>query len=281
MKYVHHDCLLQWIQQSKNKQCSHCHYEYTLEEQYDSSLQECLDCQYIPYIIAGIIIACLFFVFHKVFRWIIHKIQNSSSSQSSSASFPPNVMNILQSTLPVVHPTFTLMINGINHARQIPFTKMNFTLLLAEIELFSFLLAGVYYISKFVYNHYYKPSQDNETVENDEQLDIEENREDVHEGLSMPVNLNSHDENDDDNEDTNSEHSFVNESSPEEHITLFDVVDSYWNETMTGSSSNFSEESIYLFPLDVLQTTFHSMHFFIKQKQEEFINKKMVIVEPT
>jgi hypothetical protein len=276
LEYVHTNCLLEWLDQSNNKQCSHCHYEYVIEEEYESSVHKCMDSPYIPYIVATVLLVCVFYLFHKLCRCIVSTFQKRTSVPTAPHVFSHSVMSMLRTALPAMHPSLSLVINGIDYSRLAPVGTLNFTMLFAEIELFAFLVAGLYYVGRMMYTAYRQPPESANHTDASVATEADETGgvgDDAHEGLAG--NASTHPPG---GTHTASENHTQDAST--EDVPLCDVVDSYWNETTTGSSDTFSEESICVFPLDVLQTSFHSVHFFLKKSQMEIIKKKISIIEP-
>jgi len=59
--------------------------------------------------------------------------------------------------------------------------------------------------------------------------------------------------------------------------TVWDVANEFWQETNIGGRHTMTEEAVYVFPFDVAQTAFYTLHYYLKKQQNILINKKVVI----
>ena len=274
MEHVHEKCLLEWLSQSDTEKCPHCHHKYIIDTTYDSTICEWLDKPQLPYIAAGIIIGLMFYGFHCLFQWLIQRKwkKHGTAISSSSMLYSPEMMGMLRSTLPTFHPAFSLFMNGFRGTQQNN-SRWNLTLLLAEAEMFCFAVALVFYLSGCLYRTYkkYTTTDDERTTTSDTST---EEVDDVHEGLYV----DSYNHNDP--SETSDNHSELPRFLNDEEPTIWDVANTFWQNTNIGGSNTSSEEALYLFPFDVLQTTMYTLHYYFKKTQDSFIHKKTTIVTP-
>ena len=261
------------MSQSDTEKCPHCHHKYVIETTYDSTVSEWLDKPQLPYIAAGIIICLAFYGFHCLFQWLIQrkwKIHTKAIS-SSSMLCSPDMMGMLRSTLPTFHPAFSLFMNGFRGAQQNN-SRWNVTLLLAEAEMFCFAVALVFYLSGYLYRIYkkYTTNDDEQTTNDGNTNEVE----DVHEGLHVDSDNHS------DTSETSDNHSELPRFLQDEEPTIWDIANTFWQDTNIGGSNVSSEEALYLFPFDVLQTTMYTLHYYFKKTQNSFIQKKTPILTP-
>lgn len=277
MQYAHQSCLLQWLEQSGTEKCPHCHHDYTVDKQYTSVWHKWFDHPYVPYILATLVIVAAFYAFHLCFSRVLRALQTRKtnltrhSNTVASMMHRPEMIGLLRTTLPLFHPVFSLVMNGI----QSNSTTFSLTLLFAEFELFAFLVATLFSLSHYAYKLYTRRTTDNDS-DNVRPLPTTLNH-DVHEGMS----------NTDDGVGSGVSSAFA--SNAEEDVdsdggavqdvdeTMWDVANRFWTETNIGSRQTLTEDAVYLFPFDVMQTAFNTLHHYGKQQQNIYINKKVII----
>ena len=231
----------------------------------------------LPYVLSAVMLALMFYVFHIGFS----RVMRSLRTQRSAMKYRPEMMGLLQTVLPAFHPAFSLLMNGLRGGSgNTPASSTWYiTLLFAEFELFAFFVAMVFKCSKYAHEWYQKQIQnenDNENTNNRQPppSNINNIDTDVHEGFSTHRSINTNDDNDE--TDTNRTPPEYNSYQPDEH-TVWNVANQFWQETNIGSQHTHTEESIYLFPFDVTQTAFYTLHFYFKQLQNTYVNKKIVV----
>lgn len=282
MQYAHQSCLQEWLQQSSTKTCPHCSHTYKVETEYESVWYQWLDHPRVPYIVAAMIIAVFFFVFHLGFSYVLQIIQKRRMKQSSqqastnnvaSMMHRPEMIGLLRTALPMFHPAFSLVINGIqpNATATASMSSWSFTMLFAEFELFAVFMAVLFSLSHYVYK-WYTGRTTNDDTNHTSFTPPSTLNDDIHEGLATD-SIDSHD-GDVDSDDEWSEDSDADHNSDE---TIWDVANRFWSDTNIGGRQNLSEEAVYLFPFDVIQTAFYTLHYYGKQQQNKYINKTINI----
>jgi len=236
-----------------------------------------LDMSQLPYVLSALMLVLMFYVFHIGFSCVIRTLSKRRSSMSS-VLHRPEMMGLLRTVLPAFHPAFSLFMNGFQGGTNASFSSTwSITMLFAEFELFAFFVATVFMCSQYAYQWYQKWTEsENETepitTNNDDDAD-------VHEGFVAHGSLNT----DTDTASTTSTTSTTPEHIPQqpEGNTVWDVANRLWQETNIGSRNTITDDSIYLFPFDVTQTAFYTLHYYFKQQQSTYINKNIVIQSAT
>lgn len=284
MQYAHQSCLLEWLDQSDTKECPHCQYAYQVDTSYTTVLHEWLDRPQVPYILSAVVLALCFYAFHKACASVLsafrkRKHHPPTGHQRVSAMDTlwnrPETMGLLRTALPSFHPAFSLLMNGFQSPA--PLSSWSITLLFAEFELFAFLIAVVFSLSHYAYKWYknqFTPTVEGTATDTTQRAETES---DVHEGFAEVSLLHEDHPTGDGEEDDIDRDSVVGATEN----TVWDVANEFWQETNIGGRHNLTEEAVYVFPFDVAQTAFYTLHYYIKQQQKILINKNIVIQSPT
>ena len=243
-------------------------------------MHEWLDAPILPSVCAGLLVLSLFYLFHVLFTWAFRKFQQWRASadrgRRGGGWCSPEMMTVLGTALPGSRPTLMLLRNGLDNVQGFGglgggmLGGFNFTLLFAEFELFALLLVGVYLLCAKVYESWTSSATQHD-ASNDGGVD---SNDDVHEGLA---NNDTPAENNDDDESTTSDDTAPNDTLG----ALLDVVDSYWHDTNIGGTHGWSDDAVYLFPFDVVQTAFYTLQHVGKQVQTYVVDKRRVVANDT
>ena len=283
VQFVHQDCLLEWLDSSDTSTCPHCHQTYDVRTTYPSTIHEWLDAPILPTVCAGLLVLGLFYLFHLLFTWAFRKFQRwrmaSDRGRRGGGWYSPEFMTVLGSALPGSRPTLMLLRNGLDNVHDcgggFGFGGLNFTLLFAEFELFAILLVGVYLLCVKVYESssasLSTPMTTSTATDGDN---------DVHEGLATTTenNTESVSTNEDDTSNNGDNASFASPLATNTFGSLLDVIDGFWEDTNIGSAHGaWSDDAVYLFPFDVIQTTFYTLQHLGKQVQTSIVDKQRVV----
>lgn len=274
LQYAHKSCLLEWLSESQTTSCPHCNYKYNIETTYTSWLEEWLDHPHVPYVLSALVLALLFYAFHRLFTRLMKVFRKRLSASRASAStmfHRPEAVGLLRTALPTFHPALSLFMSGF-HANDHRTAQWSVTMLFAEFEIFAAVVVLLFCVSRYAYTYFMNRNNSSDNASEDANTDTVATT-DVHEGFAE-VSLLS--------EDQPSNPPPTATSPPSDaalhgRFTVWDVVNQFWQETNVGSSTSLTEDAVYLFPFDVAQTTFYTLHYYLKQQQQIFINKNVVI----
>lgn len=281
LQYAHKTCLLEWLGESQTTRCPHCNYEYNIETTYSSWFEEWLDHPYVPYVLSALAIALLFYLFHQVFTRLMKGLRKrlSASQHSASSMFNrPETMGLIRTALPTFHPAFSLFMGGFQ-ANVHRTAQWSVTLLFAEFEIFAFVIAALFCVSKYAYTYFtnrYRSGASSESANTNADpstVASDPAETDVHEGFAEVSLL--HEDQPATPPPTPTDGVLDGQTDPP--ATVWDVANQFWLATNVGSRTSVSEEAVYLFPFDVAQTAFYTLHYYLKQHQQIFINKKVII----
>ena len=287
MSHVHEGCLMQWLEQSDTTTCPHCHCEYTLETTYPSEWHEWCDLPGLSTVVTVVVLAGLFYVFHMAFTWMVDMFrQHQSLGGGGLANLSPEMMSMVGSVVPGSRTVLSMLMNGVYEP---PvgglggwLGKLNPTLLLVEAQLFALMLYGLYLLAKWWFIGGEGDNGDNTEEASDGVSSSPRTRTSHTPPPSSASSSASSPAASSTSPDSPSVSTTTPPSAPQPSPHWFHhcqtIVDTYWQETSIGSASQWSDEMLYVFPLDVLQTAFYAMEHGCRIGHREWVGRETHLV---
>ena len=276
MSHVHEGCLMHWLEQSDTTTCPHCHCEYTLETTYPSEWHEWCDLPGLSTVVTVVVLAGLFYVFHMAFTWMVDMFrQHQSLGGGGLANLSPEMMSMVGSVVPGSRTVLSMLMNGVYEP---PVSglgwlgKLNPTLLLVEAQLFALMLYGLYLLAKWWFLGGENEDNGDNADEESDGVSSSPRTRTSHtpppSSVSSPVSSST----------TPPPSAPQPQPSPHWFHHCQTIVDTYWQETSIGSASQWSDEMLYVFPLDVLQTAFYAIEHGCRIGHREWVGRETHLV---